>query len=90
MTVIARCREFLLSGTPDSGGDPVSAHNILSELSNASAGGGKVIDVIGASDAVPSGVAGYAKGCILIKPGDAAYTNTGTVSSCTFSEISTA
>jgi hypothetical protein len=46
--------------------------------------------VIGEDEAVPSGVAGYAKGCILIKPGDAAYTNTGTVSSCTFSEISTA
>jgi len=88
MTVIARCREFLLSGTPDSGGDPVSAHNILSELSNASAGGGKVIDVIGASDAVPSGVAGYAKGCILIKPGTDAYLNDGDASACDFKAIS--
>jgi len=46
--------------------------------------------VIGEDEAVPSGVAGYAKGCILIKPGDAAYTNTGTVSSCIFLVISTA
>lgn len=68
----------------------MSAHNILSELSSASVGGGRVMVVIGEDEAVPSGVAGYAKGCILIKPGDAAYTNTGTVSSCTFSAISTA
>lgn len=68
----------------------MSAHNILFELSNASAGGGKVIVVIGENDSVPSGVAGYAKGCILIKPGDKAYTNTGTAESCTFYEISTA
>ena len=68
----------------------MSAHNILFELSNASAGGGKVIVVIGENDSVPSGVAGYATGCILIKPGDKAYTNTGTAESCTFSEISTA
>lgn len=68
----------------------MSAHNILFELSNASAGGGKVIVVIGENDSIPSGVAGYAKGCILIKPGDKAYTNTGTAASCTFSEISTA
>jgi len=68
----------------------VSAHNILFELSNASAGGGKVIVVIDENASVPSGVAGYAKGCILIKPGDKAYTNTGTAESCTFSEISTA
>lgn len=68
----------------------MSAHNILFELSNASAGGGKVIVVIGENASVPSGVAGYAKGCILIKPGDKAYTNTGTAESCTFSEISTA
>lgn len=68
----------------------MSAHNILFELSNASAGGGKVIVVIDENASVPSGVAGYAKGCILIKPGDKAYTNTGTAESCTFSEISTA
>lgn len=68
----------------------MSAHNILFELSNASAGGGKVIVVIGENDSVPSGVAGYAKGCILIKPGDKAYMNTDTAESCTFSAISTA
>ena len=68
----------------------MSAHNILSELSNASVGGGRVLVVIGEDETVPSGVAGYANGCILIKPGDKAYTNTDTAESCTFSEISTA
>lgn len=70
----------------------MSAHNILYELSRATEGGGRPIVVIGASDAVPSGVAGYAVGGILIKPGDSSspYKNTGTAESCTFTSISTA
>lgn len=66
----------------------MSAHNILFELSNASAGGGKVIVVIGENDSIPSGVAGYAKGCILIKPGTDAYLNDGDASACDFKAIS--
>lgn len=70
----------------------MSAHNILYELSRATEGGGKVIVVIGEGDSIPSSVAGYAKGGILIKPGDtnSPYKNTGTAESCTFTSISTA
>ena len=66
----------------------MSAHNILSELSNASVGGGRVLVVIGEDETVPSGVAGYAKGCILIKPGTDAYLNDGDASACDFKAIS--
>jgi len=43
--------------------------------------------VIGEDEAVPSGVAGYAKGCILIKPGTDAYLNNGDASDCDFKAI---
>jgi hypothetical protein len=65
----------------------MSAHKILFELNEASKGNGKVLVVIPPTATVPSGVAGFAKGCILIKPGDAAYTNTASLSSCTFEKI---
>lgn len=68
----------------------MSAHNVLKEIGDAAAGGGRVLVVIGASDAVPASAAGYSKGCILIKPGDNAYKNVGTVTSCDFKAISNA
>lgn len=67
----------------------MSTHNILYELNKAGElAGGKVLVVIGAGDALPTGVAGYAKGCILIKPGTDAYINDGTDASCDFKAIS--
>jgi hypothetical protein len=67
----------------------MSAHNILTELSSANSDLGRVFVVIPSTATVPSGVAGFAIGCILIKPGTAAYINTGTLASCTFAEIDT-
>jgi hypothetical protein len=67
----------------------VSTHNILYELNKAGElGAGKVLVVIGAAESVPDGVAGYAKGCILIKPGTDAYINDGDATSCDFKAIS--
>lgn len=66
----------------------MSAHNILSELNAASNGAGKVIVVIDSGATVPSGVPGFAKGCILIKPGTDGYINDGTSASCDFRAIS--
>jgi hypothetical protein len=69
----------------------VSTHNILYELNKAGElASGKVLLVIGAGDSVPDGVAGYAKGCILIKPGTDAYVNGGDADSCEFKQISRA
>lgn len=68
----------------------MSAHNILSELNAASNGAGKVITVIDSAATVPSGVAGFAIGCLLIKPGDGAYLNKGTLASCNFTKITQA
>ena len=67
----------------------MSTHNILYELGKAGElSSGKVLVVIGAADALPSGVVGYAKGCILIKPGTDAYINDGDATSCDFKAIS--
>lgn len=68
----------------------MSAHNILSELNAASNGAGKVIAVINAGGTVPSAEGGFAVGCLLIKPGDGAYLNKGTLSSCNFTKITQA
>ena len=47
---------------------------------------GNAILVKCATGSIPSGVAGYAVGCLLINTTSGVlYTNTGTVSSCTFS-----
>jgi hypothetical protein len=67
----------------------VSTHNILYELNKAGElGSGKVLVVIGDAESVPDGVAGYATGCILIKPGDDAYINIGSATDCDFKAIS--
>jgi hypothetical protein len=67
----------------------MSAHNILYQLNQAENKDGKVIVILDGG-AKPSGVDGYAPGCILIitSGSDAgAYKNTGTASSCTFNAI---
>lgn len=52
-------------------------------------GSGNALLATGAS--VPSGVKGYAKGCLFIETdaasGSAIYTNVGTAASCNFSKI---
>jgi hypothetical protein len=68
----------------------MSAHNILTELSRASSDLGRVFVVIPSTATIPSGVAGFAIGCLLIKPGDAAYLNKGTLGSCNFTKITQA
>ncbi len=69
----------------------MSAHNILSELNAATAGGGKVIQ-IWESGAKPASVPGYAMGCLLIIANGAdagMYKNNGTIDSCTFVDVGT-
>ena len=69
----------------------MSAHNILSELNAATAGGGKVIQIWG-SGAKPASVPGYSMGCLLIiaTGSDAGiYKNNGTLDSCDFVDVGT-
>lgn len=71
----------------------MSAHNILAEMSAATSDKGKVFVVIpSTAAAVPSSVAGFAVGCILIWPNASggAYINKGTLASCEFTKITQA
>jgi hypothetical protein len=68
----------------------MSAHNILTELSSANSDLGRVFVVIPSTATVPSAVAGFAVGCLLIKPGDGAYLNKGTLALCEFTKITQA